>query len=258
MMRSPAARLDGDRPAGLAIRPPLAILLLVKVALLLACLACLVACGAPQRARPTTGAIAGLARDHDSGDPIAKAEIRIRADATGTQRVTASSDLGLYDVDHLAPGRYRLTAAFAGQPVEIVNIDVRAGETTMVDLTFTLGRPDPIRVDFGDPKAGAIDRYRPRGGGGAAIIEGTVNDTVTRARVPGAVVTAVGADVTQTQQTVSDDHGRFRFDAIPPGIYAVSAYYSLGGRGQIEVRRSGIDVAAAEAVIVPLWIETAR
>lgn len=233
----------------------------MKIAFRLACLAglaCLVACGATQRARPTTGAIAGLARDHDSGDPIAKAEIRVRADATAKQLVTTSSDLGLYDVDHLPPGRYSLTGAFAGQPVEVVNIDVRAGEITMVDLTFTLGRPDRIRVDFGDPKPGAIDRYRPRGTGGAAIIEGTVNDTVTRTRVPGAVVTAVGADVTKTQQTVSDDHGRFRFDAMPPGVYSVSAYYSLGGRGQIEVRRSGINVDAAEAVVVPLWIETAR
>jgi len=119
-----------------------------------------VACGAPQRARPTTGAIAGLTRDHDSGDPIARAEIRIRANATARQFATASSDLGRYDVDHLVPGRYHLTAAFAGQPLEVVNIDVRAGETTMVDLTFTLGRPDPIRVDFGDPRSGAIDRCR--------------------------------------------------------------------------------------------------
>jgi hypothetical protein len=252
----------------LAIRPPLAILLLVRSALRLACLACLAslacatwlaACGAPQqRPRPTTGTIAGLARDHDSGDPIEKAEIRIRAGATAKELATTSNDLGLYDVDHLPPGRYHLTATFAGQPIEVVNIDVRAGEITMVDLTFTLGRPEAIRVDFGDPKTGAIDRYRPRGAGSAAIIEGTVSDTVTRLRVPGAVVTAVGADVTKTQQTVSDDHGRYRFDAMPPGVYSVSAYYSLGGRGQIEVRRSGITVDAAEAVVVPLWIETAR
>jgi hypothetical protein len=38
----------------------------------------------------------------------------------------------------------------------------------------------------------------------------------------------------------------------------VSAYYSISGRGQIEVRRSGIQVAAAEAVVVPLWIELAK
>jgi hypothetical protein len=238
-----------------------AIFALVRVVVLVAAtLAWLAACGGPQRVRPVTGAIAGLARDHDSGDPIAKAEIRVRSEAMAQELVTASSDLGLFDVDHLPPGRYRLSSTFAGQPLDVVNIDVRAGEVTTVDLVFTLGRPEPIRIDFGDPKAGAageINRYRPRGASAAAVIEGTVNDSATRTRVPGAVVTAVGAD-TRTQQTVSDDHGRFRFDALPPGVYSVSAYYSISGRGQIEVRRSGIHVAAAEAVIVPLWIETAR
>ena len=91
---------------------------------------------------------------------------------------------------------------------------------------------------------------------GVSIIEGTVNDTSTRGRVPGAVVTAVHGE--QTEQTISDDHGRFRFDGVAPGTYSVSAYYSVGGRGQIEDRRSEIAVAGSEAVLVPLWIELGR
>ena len=214
---------------------------------------------APDRPRPTTGAIAGLARDHDSGDPIAKAEISVRAEGSVRDRVTTTSDRGLYDVDQLAPGRYHLVGTFAGQPIEVLNIDVRAGESTLVDLVFTLGRPEGVRIDFGSSRAGAIDRYRPKGlPASVAIIEGTVNDAATRQRVPGAVVTAVGDDVTQTQQTLSDDHGRYRFDSMPPGVYSVSAYYSISGRGQIEVRRSGIHVEGAEAVVVPLWIEMNR
>jgi len=125
----------------------------VKLARVVACsFACLVACGAPQRARPTTGAIAGLARDHDSGDPIAKAEIHLRSEATARQVMTASGDLGRYNIDRLPPGRYNLSAAFAGQPLDIVNIDVRAGEITTVDLVFTLGRPDRILLDLGRPR----------------------------------------------------------------------------------------------------------
>ena len=134
----------------MAIRGAPAILAPVKLAALLACsLACLAACGGPQRARPGTGAIAGLTRDRDSGDPIAKAEIRVRSAASPTQFVTASSDLGRFDVAPLLPGRYSLSAAFAGQPVDVVNIDVRAGEVTTVELVFTLGQPDPIRIDLG-------------------------------------------------------------------------------------------------------------
>lgn len=215
-------------------------------------------CAGTQRPKPTTGAIAGLARDHDSGDPVAKVEIRIRTSGQMTPISTLSRDNGLYDVDHLKPGRYTLSAQFAGQPVEVANIDVRAGEVTMVDLTFTLGRPEPIRIDYNEPKSAAIDRYKPKHlAPTVAMIEGTVNDSGTRQRVVGAVVTVV-SETEHTEQTVSDEQGRYRFDAVRPGTYSVSAYYSVGGRGQIEVRRSGIEVAAAEAVVVPLWIEMAR
>jgi carboxypeptidase family protein len=253
-MRWTFSRLAGDRPHALGERQGVAHAPHVRIALL-----CLAACGAGAHPVPraTTGAIAGLARDHDSGDPIAKAEVRIRATGELSPHVTTSNERGLYDVERLAPGRYSLSASFAGQPVDVENIDVRAGETTVVDLVFTLGRPDPVKVDFGDPKEGAIDRYKPHHlTADAAIIEGTVNDAGTRLRVAGAVITAVDA-ADRTQQTVSDTAGRYHFE-LAPGTYSISAYYSIGGRGQIEVRRSGIDVHPAEAVVVPLWVELAR
>ncbi len=219
----------------------------------------LVACaGSVRSTRVTTGGIAGLARDHDSGDPVAKAEIRVHAqgDLKGTQ--TLSNEHGIYDLDGLAPGTYQMTAMFAGQPVRVVNIKVSPGEMTYVDVVFTLGRPEPLNIDYNDIKQSQIDRYRPsKLSSTVAIIEGTVNDASTRERVPGAVVTAVTGDG-ETQQTVSDDHGRFRFEPVAPGTYSVSAYYSIGGRAQVEVRRSQIEVAGAEAVVVPLWIETVR
>jgi hypothetical protein len=112
----------------------------------------LVACAAGARSpagRSPTGVIAGLARDRDTGDPIAKAEVRIVRDGDTVARIVTSGERGLYDVDRLAPGRYRLSSTFAGQPLEVRNIDVRPGGVTMVDLVFTLGRPDPIDVDFG-------------------------------------------------------------------------------------------------------------
>jgi len=218
----------------------------------------LAGCGAASHPAPAPafGAIAGVARDHDSGDQIAKAELHLRARgelAAAKSRV--SDDHGAYNFERLAPGRYSLAAEFAGQPINVENIEVRAGETTYVDLTFTLGRPDPIRVNFGDASQGAIDHYKPQDG--VSLIEGTVNDVSTHERVAGAVVTAVRPDKT-TLQTISDDAGRYRFDGVAPGTYAVSAYYSISGRGQIEVRRSGIQVATAEAVVVPLWIELAK
>jgi hypothetical protein len=207
--------------------------------------------------RATTGTLVGLARDHDSGDPVALADIRIRGKNIDNLH-TQSSDKGTYEVKALPPGRYQLMAQFAGQPFEVTNIEIRANEITHVDLVFTLGHPDPIHIDYGDPKQSQIDRYRPSAlGQTVSVIEGTVNDLSTRERVPGAVITAVMGGG-HTEQTVSDDDGRYRFADLPPGTYAISAYYSIGGRGQIEFRRSDISVSGAEAVVVPLWIELVR
>src|SRR5207248_11324608 len=129
-------RLDTDRVPRLGgnrkpAHPPLVRFLL----LLLVAVSC---AGTPRGAKPLTGGIAGLARDHDSGDPVAKAEIRITL--AGDARNTTSGDNGLYDIEHLRPGTYVLHAVFAGQPVEVSNIEVTAGLITMVDIVFTLGR----------------------------------------------------------------------------------------------------------------------
>ena len=232
----------------------------MRIAIFILALAACSGAASQTKARPTTGGIAGLALDHDSGDPVAKAEIRVRASGQFEPLRTVSSDRGLFDIQKLQPGRYTLSASFAGQPVEVTNIDVRAGEITMVDVTFTLGRPEPLHYD-NNVKGAEIDRYRPKSlaASSAAQIEGTVNDSQTRQRVPGAVITAVHENnELTTQQTVSDDHGRYRFEAMHPGVYSISAYYSIGGRAQIEVRRSGIEVAGSEAVVVPLWIEMQR
>lgn len=217
----------------------------------------LAACGAAQHPAPKDGSIAGVARDHDSGDPVAHAQLTVRMQ--GEMRpVTVSSDArGAFSFAHLRPGRYDLSAAFAGQPVTVDNIDVTRGNTAVVDVTFTLGRPDPITVDFGNPKEGEIDRYHPTHHSAATgIIEGTLTDLGNHERVAGAVVTASrGQDALQM---VTDDQGRYRFDDVPPGTYTVSAYYSIAGHAQIERRRSDIPVAGGEGVIVPLWIELTR
>src|SRR5438105_14337180 len=119
-------------------------------------------CAGTQHApHATTGAIAGLARDRTSGDPVARASIHVRADGELAARAASSAGSGAYAVDHLPPGQYSLSAEFAGQPIDVEHIAVRAGETTVVDLPFTLGKPDRIRVDFGNPEDGAIARYRP-------------------------------------------------------------------------------------------------
>jgi hypothetical protein len=210
-------------------------------------LVALAACGAGHhdtRPRPTLGLITGLTRDKASGDYLEGAAIEVGGHAVMTDKV------GHYEVDGLKPGIYTLVGRYGEQPVTIRNIDVGAGEATYVDITFG-GDAAPISYDYRNARETEIERFTtlvPR-------IEGTVSDAASRARVPGAVVTATGGD---TLQTVTDDDGRYRFDQVQPGSYAISAYYSIGDRAQIEVRRSDIPVGPREGVRVPLFIEMSR
>ncbi|HEY4182310.1 MAG TPA: carboxypeptidase-like regulatory domain-containing protein [Kofleriaceae bacterium] len=235
----------------------------MKTVSLVALAVSMAACAHGGRAYPraSDGAITGLVRDYTTGDPIAMADIQlISAAASKAAPVRTHSDKkGNYDLAHVKPGRYELTAQFAGQPLRVKNIEVKAGGSAYVDLTFTLGSPDLVEWDWNDPRRAEINRYQPKDlAPNAARIEGTVNDTGTHERVAGAVVTAVMPDTEKTEQTVSDDQGRYQFENVTPGMYTVSAYYSISGHGQIEVQRNSIPVAAEEAVVVPLWVELTK
>jgi len=196
----------------------------------------------------TDGAIAGLVRDRDSGQPIGAADLSL---STGAAKTTGID--GMYIFDPVKPGRYTLVATYAGHTVTTKDIDVRRNEVSFVDVTFALGQPDPITVQYGDPKLTEIWRYTPKDH--VSRIEGTVSEAATHTRLGGVVVTAAAGD---TLQTVSDDDGRYHFDHVPTGTYTVSAYYSVAGHGQIEVRRSDIRVDNGEAVVVPLQVEATK
>jgi hypothetical protein len=201
--------------------------------------------------RSPFGAITVLARDHDSGEVVAQADLELRGPAP---RKLLSSKYGFATFDKLPPGTYDLVATFAAQPVEVDAIDVQANQTKYLDVAFTLGRPVPVKERFAATLGGAVDHYRPKGmNPTVARIEGIVSDSISHTRVAGAVVTAVRAG--DVLQTISDDQGRYHFDDVLPSTYVVSADYSLSGRGQIEVRRSDIVVAAGESAIVPLVVE---
>jgi hypothetical protein len=99
--------------------------------------------------------------------------------------------------------------------------------------------------------------YRPRGADrAAAAIEGTVSEEGARTRLGGAVINVADRAGALIASAVTDDTGRYRVDGVAPGVYVVSANYTLVGRGQFEIRRTDVDVAAGEVVVVPLELET--
>jgi hypothetical protein len=214
--------------------------------------------------RPTTGGITGIAYNRATGYAIAGAQVRaVLPPHLPILAVSAAG--GLFDLAGLAPGSYTLRGEFAHQVVEVAGIDVSAGEVTLAKLPFssagsagdTAGSAQTVSVD--SSALTEITRYHRDDLAGAARVEGFVIDAATHVAVAGAIITvSMVANANATQQSSSDDRGAFHFDGLAPGTYTLSAYYSLAHRGQIEVRRSDIAVAAAEVVVVPLVVDTAR
>jgi hypothetical protein len=218
------------------------------------------ACGGAQQTpvkRKTTGAITGLARDGDSAEPLGAAEVHVKR-PNAPDLVGVSGRDGMYTIDPVVPGRYTVVGTYARQAVTITNVVVDAGEASYVDIQFTPGRPEPYTIDYTDPEVSEIRTFKTKDN--RTLIVGSVADSGSRIRIPGAVVTAYGpaGQYADTLQTVTGDDGRYKFEPLPPGVYVVSAYYSVGGRGQIEVRRSDIKVETGNEVDVPLFIETTR
>lgn len=222
--------------------------------LLIAC----VACGGTQVVRrKTDGAITGLARDGDSAEPLGAADIRIKRPNAPDLAGVSGRD-GVYTIDPVKPGRYTVVGTYAGQTVTMTNVQVDAGEATYVDIQFTPSRPAPYTIDFTDPELQRIRTYHTKDQ--RTLLEGTLADSATRTRIPGAVVTLYGpaGPTADTVQAVTGDDGRYKFEPVGAGVYVVSAYYSVGGRGQIEVRRSDIHVEVGTEVEVPLFLDTTR
>ncbi|MCE9577421.1 MAG: carboxypeptidase-like regulatory domain-containing protein [Deltaproteobacteria bacterium] len=223
-------------------------------AFLIAIAVCLGACHAQPR-RITTGAIAGLCRDQSTGTPVASATLSLARDGALTSTSVASGIDGDYRIEGLAPGRYDLSATYAGQIVQITHIDVAIGVTVEVDVEFALGEPGTHHIDFGDAHEGDLRSYRPLSADPeTGVLEGTVTDAASRERAIGSVVTATGPGGA-ISQVVTDEHGRFVVPRLAPGTYAVSAYYTVAGHGTIEIKRLAVPVRAGETVVVPLFVE---
>lgn len=223
---------------------------------LLVLLAFAAACGHAQRVpAPTTGGIGGQLRDAITGEAVTGTVTAHDEDGFDVSTVIVAAD-GSYVIDGLKPGRYGLVVEVLGGPIHFSGVPVDAGRVTAFDLPIDRGAIGGDAVRFADLAGDNISEYAPADLDPArARLEGTVTDSVTRERVEGAVVTTTHPETGETLTAVSDDHGRFEFADVPPGTYTLSAFYQVPRRGQIEVRRADVPVAAGRAVVVPLTIE---
>lgn len=208
-----------------------------------------------QPARPTRGAIAGEVRDRVTGEPVAATLTVHDQQSFAVETARAGAD-GLYAIEGLAPGTYDMVVVLPGTTLQLTGIPVRAGRTTAFDVPVDVSAVEVPPASFAAVEGDAIETFRPADlAADRTRLLGTVTDSVTLERVAGAVVAATSPALDEPMIVATDDRGRFRFPDAPPGTYTLSAFYQVPRRGQIEVRRSGVEAPAGAAVDVPLFVE---
>jgi hypothetical protein len=211
------------------------------------------------------GALAGLVRDAATGDPLEAARIIAQRDFDPSAEQFAWSDVpdgttstaadGNYTLPLLG-GMYRIAVEYGERRVELTYVGIEGGHTRGLDVAIDLTAREPVVVDVRQTGQRGTLRFRQSRPSSRGTIEGTVTDLATSERVVGAVVVSTSPAVSRVLHTTSDDAGRFALDELRPGTYTLSVYYRVVGRGNIEVRRSNIAVAAAETTVVELVLDS--
>ena len=96
------------------------------------------AAASPAVAQTAAGEITGIVKDQ-AGAAVPGATITVTETRTNLQRVTVSTDDGVYTAPSLAPGEYRLDVKLAGfKPVRREGIRLSTGEKARVDFDTQL------------------------------------------------------------------------------------------------------------------------
>lgn len=145
---------------------------------------------APAALLGQSATLSGLVKD-SSQSAVPEASLTVLQVETGTERTTKSNSAGLYALNSLAPGHYKITLEAKGFQVKTVeNVELRAGQNVRLDFTLQ---------------------------GSAAEIRGSVVD------ISGEALADIQVRLAGTAyRTNSDAAGQFHLGAIPPGDYVLN------------------------------------
>jgi len=100
---------------------------------------CVFAVSATATAQVAAGSVTGVLTDQAHA-PVRGATVTLTNIATNIQRVAASTSDGVYAIEGLVPGTYRIDVQLQGfKPIRREGVDVVTGQTSRIDLALSVG-----------------------------------------------------------------------------------------------------------------------
>jgi uncharacterized surface anchored protein len=211
----------------------------------------------PQADPATTGTITGKVHDRASGEELSFATVMAVQPASENppENTDTTNAHGEFRIDGLEPGTYRVSVYYSNVSARWQDIEVKAGDEVSLAIDLNLaGGESAAPVATAGPNAAT--RTADASSGRRGAITGQVLDQANGDKLEGAVVAATAPTMRDAQMAVTDENGKFRIGALPPGTYKLSCYYRLVDYGDIEVQRLNIEVAGGETTTVPIRLDT--
>jgi len=190
--------------------------------------------------------------DVGTGQPISFATVFAHSPTLRHETNATSSGDGSYRLSDLSPGTYRVTARYSTFTAKYDGVVVRSGRETTLDIRLLATSNASGQSSGGQAAAHSSNASSANADG---VIQGSVIDGASGESLPGAVVAATSPHLSDARMAMADDKGGFRLLGLPPGNYTLSVYYHLIERGNIEVRKTNVQLHAGETLRVDLELD---
>ncbi len=209
-------------------------------------------------ASPKAGGIDGVVLDKVTGAPISFVTVIAKAYKTNQTYSHTTDGSGRFVLDALPAGTYQVVASYGRHSTRQTGVPVTARKRTHMHVHLDMRVAQAVTAPYkpvaavpAPPKKAITSKTR-------GAIEGLVRNAKTKELLPGAVVGASSSVLPEPRLAVADKQGRYRLLGLPPGTYVLSIYYTVVERGNVEFRRSGVEVSGGKATVIDLMLDTEK
>jgi len=209
-------------------------------------------------AGPNAGGIDGVVLDAQTGTAVSFVSVIAKAADSKRTYSHTTDGTGHFTLKALPPGTYQVMATYGSHTTRHINVPVKRTGSTHIHMRIDMRVKEAKVVPYKHTPAVPPPPQRVISKSSRGLIEGLVRNAKTKELLPGTVVGASSSVLPEPRLAVVDAKGRYRLPGLPPGTYVLSIYYTVVDRGNVEVRRGGVEVNKGKATIIDLMLDTEK